>query len=135
MRIEEMEVGMTAELDRTVTGRDIDEFARLTGDTNPVHVDEEAARASRFGERIAHGMLTAGLVSAVLGTRLPGPGAIYLGQTLRFTRPVPIGATITARVEVIEVVPEKGRVRLATTCTDQEGRTVLDGEASLLVPR
>lgn len=134
MRFHELEVGMTAELERTISGADIDDFARLTGDTNPVHVDEEAARRSRFGERIAHGMLTAGLVSAVLGTRLPGAGAIYLAQSLRFTRPVPVGATITARVEVIELDAERRRARLATTCTDQEGRTVLDGEASLLVP-
>lgn len=134
MRFDELEVGMAAQLDRTIRGTDIDEFARLTGDTNPVHVDEEAARRSRFGERIAHGMLTAGLVSAVLGTRLPGPNAIYMGQTLRFTRPVPIGSTITARVEVIEIIRDKRRVRLATTCTDQEGHLVLEGEASLLVP-
>lgn len=134
MRFDELEIGMSAELERTITGADIDTFARVTGDTNPVHVDEEAARQSRFGERIAHGMLTAGLVSAVLGTRLPGPGAIYLGQTLRFTRPVPIGATITARVEVIELDAERRRARLATTCINQEGQTVLDGEASLLVP-
>lgn len=134
MRFDELEVGMAAQLDRTIRGADIDEFARLTGDTNPVHVDEDAARRSRFGERIAHGMLTAGLVSAVLGTRLPGPNAIYMGQTLRFTRPVPIGSTITARVEVIEIIRDKRRVRLATTCTDQEGHLVLEGEASLLVP-
>ncbi len=134
MRFEELEIGMSAELERTISGADIDDFARLTGDTNPVHVDEDAARRSRFGERIAHGMLTAGLVSAVLGTRLPGAGAIYTGQTLRFTRPVPIGTTITARVEVIELDSERRRARLATTCIDQEGRTVLDGEASLLVP-
>lgn len=134
MRFDELEVGMTAELARTITAADIDDFARVTGDHNPVHVDEEAARASRFGGRIAHGILTAGLVSAVLGTRLPGPGCIYLSQTLRFTRPVPVGATITATVEVIELDPERRRARLATTCSDQEGQTVLDGEALLLMP-
>ncbi len=134
MRFDELEVGMTAELARTITAADIDDFARVTGDHNPVHVDEEVARASRFGGRIAHGILTAGLVSAVLGTRLPGPGSIYLSQTLRFTRPVPVGATITATVEVIELDPERRRARLATTCTDQEGQTVLDGEALLLMP-
>ena len=134
MDYDALAVGMTAELERTVTAADIDDFARITGDTNPVHVDESAARASRFGQRIAHGMLTAGLVSAVLGTRLPGPGAIYMGQTLRFTRPVPVGSTVTARAEVIELIPEKRRVRLATTCIDQDGETVLEGEAMLLVP-
>lgn len=134
MGFDELEVGMTAELERTIAGADVDDFARVTGDTNPVHVDEEAARRSRFGGRIAHGMLTAGVISAVLGTRLPGPGAIYVGQTLRFTRPVPVGTTVTARVEIIELIPEKRRVRLATTCRDQEGQTVLDGEATLLVP-
>lgn len=134
MRFDELELGMSAELERHITAADIDAFARVTGDTNPVHVDEEAARQSRFGERIAHGMLTAGLISAVLGTRLPGEGCIYLGQTLRFTHPVPVGATITARVEVIELDAERRRARLATTCTDQEGRTVLEGEASLMVP-
>ena len=134
MEYEALEVGMAAELERTITAADIDDFARITGDTNPVHVDEEAARASRFGERIAHGMLTAGLVSAVLGTRLPGPGCIYMGQTLRFSRPVPIGTTLTARAEVIELIPEKRRVRLATTCRDQEGNVVLEGEALLMVP-
>ncbi len=135
MEFEALEVGMAAELERTITGADVDDFARITGDTNPVHVDEEAARASRFGERIAHGMLTAGLISALLGNRLPGPGCIYTGQTLEFTHPVPLGTTVTARVEVTELVPDRRRVRLATTCTDQEGRTVLEGVATVLVPR
>lgn len=134
MAFETLTVGQAAELSRTVTAADVEGFAAATGDTNPVHLDEEAARASRFGRRIAHGMLSAGLVSAVLGTRLPGPGTIYTGQTLRFTRPVFLGDTVTARVEVIELVPEKRRVRLSTTCTNQEGATVLDGEATVLVP-
>lgn len=131
---EELEVGMAAERSKTVTEADVTLFAGLTGDFNPAHVDEEAARRGRFGGRIAHGMLTAGLLSAVLGTRLPGPGCIYVGQTLRFTRPVRIGDTVTARVEVAELRPEDRRVILATTCRNQEGETVLEGEAEVMVP-
>lgn len=131
---DELEVGRSAEMTKTVTEADVTLFAGLTGDFNPAHVDEEAARRGRFGGRIAHGMLTAGLVSAVLGTRLPGPGCIYVGQTLRFTRPVRIGDTVTARVEVTELRPDENRVILATTCRNQEGRTVLEGEAEVLVP-
>lgn len=131
---EELEVGMAAERSKTVTEADVTLFAGLTGDFNPAHVDEEAARRGRFGGRIAHGMLTAGLLSAVLGTRLPGPGCIYVGQTLRFTRPVRIGDTVTARVEVAGLQPDDRRVVLATTCRNQEGETVLEGEAEVLVP-
>jgi 3-hydroxybutyryl-CoA dehydratase len=134
MSFHELTVGESAEMARTVTEADVVLFAEVTGDMNPVHMDEEAARQSRFGGRIAHGMLTAGLVSAVLGTRLPGPGAIYLSQTLRFTRPVRIGDTVTARVEIVGLVPEKRRVRLTTTCTNQAGDRVLEGEATLMVP-
>ena len=108
--------------------------ASVSLDTNPVHLDAVAAEKSLFGERIAHGMLTAGLISACLGTRLPGPGTIYLGQTLEFSAPVRIGDTITAQVEVVEV-GEKGRVRLATRCTNVTGETVLSGEATVLPPR
>lgn len=131
---EEIRVGDSAELSRTVTASDVTLFAGLTGDVNPVHVDAVAAEASPFGERVAHGMLTAGMVSAVLGTRLPGPGCIYVGQTLRFTRPVRIGDTVTARVEVTEVQRDRRRVLLATTCRNQEDDTVLEGEAEVLIP-
>lgn len=131
---EELEVGMAAERSKTVTEADVTLFAGLTGDFNPAHVDEEAARRGRFGGRIAHGMLTAGLLSAVLGTRLPGPGCIYAGQTLRFTRPVRLGDTVTARVEVAELRPEDRRVILTTTCRNQDGETVLEGEAEVMVP-
>jgi 3-hydroxybutyryl-CoA dehydratase len=129
-----LEVGQAAELSRTVRDADILAYAELTGDFNPAHVDEAWAAASRFGGRVAHGMLTAGYVSAVLAMRLPGPGAIYLGQTLRFTRPVRPGDTVTARVEVVEVIPETRRARLATVCRNQHGETVLEGEATVLVP-
>ena len=131
---DDLEVGQAAETAKTVTEADVTLFAGITGDFNPAHVNEEAARRGRFGGRIAHGMLTAGLVSAVLGTRLPGPGCIYVGQTLRFTRPVRIGDTVTARVEVTELRPEGRRVILATTCRNQEGETVLEGEAEVMVP-
>lgn len=108
-------------------------FARVTGDTNPVHLDQAAAARSLFGRRVAHGMLSAGLISAVLGTRLPGPGSIYLGQELRFTRPVFPGDTVTATVEVLEVIPEKRRVRLRTVCVNDRGETVVEGEARVMV--
>lgn len=127
-------VGQAAELEKLITAEDVEAFARITGDFNPVHMDEEFARSTRFGGRIAHGMLSAGLVSAALATKLPGPGAIYLAQTLRFTRPVRIGDTVTVRVEVLEVNADKQRVRLSTACRNGRGETVLEGEATVLVP-
>ena len=134
MRIEEISVGMSAEHAKTVTEADVVLFAGITGDFNPVHVDAEAAAKSRFGGRIAHGMLSAGLVSAVIAMKLPGPGSIYMTQSLRFTKPVKIGDTVTARVEVVEVNTAKKRVRLATVCRNQGGEMVLEGEALLMVP-
>jgi 3-hydroxybutyryl-CoA dehydratase len=133
-RIDELSVGMSAEQAKTVTDADVVLFAGVTGDFNPVHVDAEAAAKSRFGGRIAHGMLGAGFISAVIAMKLPGPGTIYMSQSLRFTRPVKIGDTVTARVEVVEVIAGKQRVRLATTCRNQRGETVLDGEALVMVP-
>jgi 3-hydroxybutyryl-CoA dehydratase len=134
MRIEEIAVGMSAEHAKTVTEADVVLFAGITGDFNPVHVDAEAAAKSRFGARIAHGMLSAGLVSAAIAMKLPGPGSIYMSQSLRFTKPVMIGDTVTARIEVVEVIAAKKRVRLSTVCRNQRGETVLDGEALLMVP-
>ena len=131
---ERLALGQTAEMAKTVTEADVVLFAGVTGDFNPVHVDAVAAERSRFGGRIAHGMLSAGFVSAVLAMRLPGPGTIYLSQSLRFTRPVRIGDTVTARVEIAELVPAKRRVRLITTCLNQRGETVLEGEAVVMVP-
>jgi 3-hydroxybutyryl-CoA dehydratase len=133
MRIDEMHVGDVAELAKTVTESDIALFAGVTGDFNPVHIDAEAAKQSVFGERIAHGMLSAGFISAVIGMRLPGSGSIYLSQTLRFTKPVRIGDTVTARVEVLEVLTAKRRVRLATSCRNQNGEVVVDGEAVVML--
>ena len=132
-RIDEIQVGQVAEMAKTVTEADVTLFAEVTGDFNPVHVDAEAAAQSRFGERIAHGMLSAGFISAVLGMRLPGTGSIYLSQSLRFTKPVRIGDTVTTRVEVVEVLATKRRVRLATVCRNQQGETVVDGEAVVMI--
>ena len=126
-------VGAEASFSKTITEADVVLFAGVTGDFNPAHVDERWASATRFGGRIAHGMLTASFISTVLAMRLPGPGTIYLGQTLRFNAPVRLGDTVTARVEVVELMPQ-GRVRLATTVTRGDGRVVVEGEALVLVP-
>jgi 3-hydroxybutyryl-CoA dehydratase len=127
-------VGDKASLSRLVTDADVQQFAAITGDTNPAHTDEVWASKTKFGTRIAHGMLSAGYVSAVLGTTLPGPGTIYLSQTLRFTAPVKFGSTVTATVEVVEVVDGK-KLKLKTTCADQTGTVVLEGEALVYPPR
>jgi 3-hydroxybutyryl-CoA dehydratase len=132
-RIDGLQVGQAAEMAKTVTEADVALFAGVTGDFNPVHVDAVAASQSRFGERIAHGMLSAGFISAVIAMRLPGPGSIYLSQSLRFTKPVRIGDTVTTRVEVVEVMAPKRRLRLATVCRNQNGETVVAGEAVVMV--
>lgn len=131
---EELEVGQAASQTRTVTEADVVMFGGVTGDLNPAHTNEVYAASTPFGGRIAHGMLGAGYISAVLGMTLPGPGTIYLKQTLEFRAPVKMGETITARVEVAEKMP-KGRVRLVTTCTNQDDATVITGEALVLPPR
>lgn len=114
---------------------DIDTFAALTGDLNPAHVDEAFAKNTIFKEKIAHGMLAASLISAVLGMRLPGPGSVYLCQELRFLKPVRIGDTVTARVEVIELQREKNLAKLRTTCTNHKEELVLDGIALVMPPK
>ena len=129
----EIAVGQTAEFTKTVTEADVVLFAGITGDLNPAHVDQAWAEASRFGGRIAHGMLSASFISTVLAMKLPGPGTIYLSQSLRFTAPVRIGETVTARVEVAEVMPKR-RVRLTTTVTKHDGTPVIEGEAVVLAP-
>jgi 3-hydroxybutyryl-CoA dehydratase len=133
--IDELKVGDAAEFAKTVTESDVYLYAGVTGDLNPAHINEHYAQSTFFKTRIAHGMLTAGFISAVIGTRLPGPGTIYMQQTLRFLAPVRMGDTITARVEVIEIVSEKKRARLKTVCVNQEGVVVLDGEAVVSPPR
>jgi 3-hydroxybutyryl-CoA dehydratase len=131
----ELEIGDFAHFSKTVSEADIYLFAGVTGDMNPAHIDESYAGGTYFKKRIAHGMLPAGFISTVLGTRLPGPGTIYLKQTLFFLAPVYIGDTITALVEVTEVDVEKNRVRLKTACTNQEGTLILDGEALVSAPK
>jgi 3-hydroxybutyryl-CoA dehydratase len=133
MFFEDLQVGQTASLGKTITEADILMYAAVSLDTNPVHIDAEAAKQSIFGERIAHGMLSAGLISAVLGTQLPGPGTLYLKQSLRFAAPVKIGDTVTATVEVAELQAERKRATLKTVCR-VAGKTVIEGEAYVQVP-
>ena len=125
-------VGDSAEITKTIEQEDIDAFARVTGDHNPVHVDEEFAKTTRFGKRIAHGMLTASLISAVLANELPGEGSVYLGQTLQFVAPVFPGDEITARVTVKEMREDKPIVKLETVCVNQRDEVVIRGEATVL---
>jgi 3-hydroxybutyryl-CoA dehydratase len=133
--IDELSVGQTASFAKTVSESDVYLFAGITGDFNPAHVNETYAKNTAFKTRIAHGMLSAGLISNVLGNQLPGPGTIYMQQQLNFRAPVAIGDTITATVEVIEILREKKRVRLKTVCTNQNDVVVLDGEALISPPR
>lgn len=132
---DELTVGDTAEFAKTISESDVYSYAGITGDLNPAHVNEVYAEKTFFKTRIAHGMLVGGLISTVIGTKLPGPGAIYMKQSLTFLAPVKIGDTITARVTVMEKLPEKGRVRLQTTCVNKEGAVVIDGEALVSPPR
>jgi 3-hydroxybutyryl-CoA dehydratase len=130
-----VEVGARASRTKQITDADIRAFAAASGDTNSVHLDEEYAKTTRFGRRIAHGMLTASLISAVLGNDLPGVGTIYLSQTVNFKAPVYLDDTITATVEVTAFREEKRIATLRTTCTNQEGVLVVDGEATVIAPK
>ena len=132
---DQLTIGDSDRFSKTVTDTDIYLFAGVTGDFNPAHIDEAYAQGTFFKTRIAHGMLSAGFISAVIGTRLPGPGTVYMRQTLDFLAPVRIGDTVTATVEVIEKMEDRKRVRLKTTCVNQEGTRVLDGEALVSPPR
>lgn len=127
-------IGASASRTKTFSDEDVRAFARISTDTNPVHLDDSYAVTTRFGRRIVHGMLTAGLISAVLGNDLPGPGTIYLSQSLQFKAPVYVGDTVTATVEVTAIREGRGIVTLATTCTRQDGTVVISGEAVVLVP-
>ncbi|MDX2237042.1 MAG: MaoC family dehydratase [Hyphomonadaceae bacterium] len=131
---EDMTIGMAAEASRTVTEADVVAFAEVSGDHNPVHLDAAYAATTMFKERIAHGMLSASFISALIAGRLPGPGAVYLSQTLTFKRPVKLGAEVTTRVEVKALDAEKGRVTLACVCS-VEGKPVIEGEALIMAPR
>jgi 3-hydroxybutyryl-CoA dehydratase len=132
--LEDLSVGQSAEAVHVVTDADIRAFAEVTGDRNPVHLDEAYAETTRFRGRIAHGILTAGYISALIGADLPGAGSIYVSQSLSFKRPVRIGDEVTTRVTVEAIDPAKAMVTLATACTVR-GKTVLDGQAVVLVTR
>jgi 3-hydroxybutyryl-CoA dehydratase len=130
-----IEIGQKASHTKTITAEDVEAFARISGDSNPVHLDDAYAATTQFGKRIAHGILTAGLISAVLANELPGPGSVYLNQTLSFKAPVFLNDTITATVEVTAYREGRGIATLKTTCHNQEGKLVLEGEAVLLAPK
>lgn len=134
VRWSDFEVGQSATFSKTLTETDVVLYAGVTGDLNPAHVDREFAARTFFGERVAHGLLTAGLVSAVLGTRLPGPGCVFVSFACRFVRPVRLGDTITARAEIVDRLEEKRHLRLETSCENQAGERVLEGEALVLIP-
>ena len=135
MTIQEMKIGDSASTVKTIGESDVYLFAGITGDLNPAHTDEEASKKTAFGGRIAHGILSAGLISAVLAMKLPGPGTIYLGQELKFTKPVRFGDTVTATATVSEIIAEKNIVKLETICTNQKGEVVIKGMATVMPPK
>ena len=132
--LDEMKVGMSAETSMVVTGEKIDTFAELTGDVNPIHVDAEFAAQSMFGKRIAHGALSASLISAILGNDLPGPGAIFVELNMRFRRPAFIDDEITARAEVAEINERTGRIKMKVSCS-VNGKQIIRGSAGVIVPK
>ncbi len=132
--IDGLELGQKAVIVKTITAADIEQYSILTGDRNPLHTDKVFAKRTRFGEPIAHGMLAASVISACIGSRLPGPGTIYLSQELRFLKPVRVGDTVIARIEVTELMRDKNRVRLKTTLHNQRGEQVIDGSALVIPP-
>lgn len=134
-KIGELAIGQKDFVQKTISETDIYLYAGITGDLNPAHINEEYARKTFFKGRIAHGMLTAGLISAVVGMKLPGPGTIYMAQELKFTAPVRIGDTIKAEGEVVELIPEKNIAVIKTTCTNQDGTVVLTGTATVKPPK
>ena len=133
--IDELRIGDSAQISKVITEEMIKDFAKASGDFNPVHLDQAYAEKTMFKGRIAHGLLSVGLLSSILGNILPGHGTIYLSQEVKFLAPVRIGDTITAKVEVIELVPEKNRAKFRTTCTNQDGKEVVEGIAWAMPPR
>lgn len=131
---DDLKLGMNATVSRTITETDLRNFSGVSGDTNPMHLNEEYAKATPFGGCIVHGMLTASLISAVIGTKLPGPGCIYMNQTLKFLAPVRVGDTVYAKATIIALAPEKSRATLSTQCFVRD-TMVIDGEALVKVPR
>ena len=132
--IDELKVGDSAQISKIITETDINDFAKVTGDFNPLHLDQAYAENTFFKGRIAHGLLSVGLLSSILGNILPGHGTIYLSHEIKFLAPVRIGDTITAKVEVLELVPEKNRAKFRTTCMNQDGKIVVDGIAWAMPP-
>ena len=135
MTIQELKVGDSASMAKTFSESDVYLFPGITGDHNPAHVNEEASKQTAFGGRIVHGILSAGLISAVLAMKLPGPGTIYLGQELKFTKPVRFGDTVTATCTVSEILAEKNIIKLDTICTNQAGEVVIKGVATVMPPK
>ena len=133
MTFQDLYIGQKASIQKTISAADITAFAGVSLDVNPIHMSEKYAENTPFGQRIVHGMLTAGLISAVLGIQLPGPGTVYLGQELRFVAPVFLGDDITAEVEIIELREDKKIVKLNTTCYNQDGKAVITGVATVKV--
>jgi 3-hydroxybutyryl-CoA dehydratase len=132
--LEDLKVGMSAMFGKTVTEADITVYAGVSGDTNPIHLHDGFARTTRFGQRIAHGMLSGSFISAVIGTKLPGPGSVYISQSMSFMAPVLIGETITAVATITAIDERRRRVTLKTQCLNGD-KVVIDGEAQILVPR
>lgn len=133
--IDQLKIGDKAQFAKTISESDIYLYAGLTGDFNPAHINTIYAEKTPFKTRIAHGMLLGGFISAVMANQLPGPGTIYISQGLNFLAPVRIGDTITAEVEILEILAEKKRARIKTTCFNQDGKVVVDGEALVSPPR
>lgn len=134
LSIDRIEVGQSFEKSFAMNQERVRAYAQATGDNNPIHLDPEAGAKSIFGRRVAQGMLTAGLISGVLGTRFPGPGTIYLSQSVKFLKPVFMGDVVTVRLAVREVTAAKNRIRVQTTCLNQDGQEVLTGEALVMPP-
>ena len=133
--IDKLKIGDSAQITKTITKKDVELFADAVGDHNPIHMDQAYAEKTRFKGRILHGAYSIGLISSVLGNILPGHGTIYLSQEVKFLAPIRIGDTITVKIEVMEILPEKNRVRFKTTCTNQDGKIVVDGIAWGMPPK
>lgn len=131
MNFSDLQIGQKASVTKTFADEDVKKFSEVSLDTNPIHLNDEAAAKSIFGKRVVHGIATCGLISAVLANKLPGPGTIYLGQEAKFTAPVFLGDTITATCEIIELREDKHIVKLSTTCVNQDGKTVISGVATV----
>lgn len=134
MRFEDLSVGLSVETSRVVDDATVRAFAEVSRDTNPIHLDEEFAAQSRFGGRIAHGMLAAAMISALIASELPGPGSVYLKQELKFVRPIRVGDTVRTHLEIVGIDVDRRRVRLETRCFDGAGNVLVDGEATIWLP-